>query len=520
MADDGFLSGSLQETIVAALVYNTDGHTRITAKLVDLNWFEDPYREIMERVLKHWRANNEAPGEAHIDDVLDFVLDDTQHKKYNLYSRILERIARLNQTLNTNYVYNRLFEFARRQNLKRAIFEAGTILSQSTEPDDYDKVESILAGVANFQRDQYDLGFSLAQTDRSLKFLENEDGVDRITLGIRELDQEGIGPGRGELFLLIAPRGRGKSMLLHHIGRRAIDDAKWNALHITLENSAEATAQRYFQSSFAFATRNNPDGITVISKDDEGRVVEFLRKENPAIVLLNRDEQRKFINKKLADMESINDNRLRLLRIKEFPTGDLTYEKLEAFLDHLETIDNFVPGIILLDYPDLMNYDRRYDPRYGIGRLYQQLRGLAVKRHIAIVAVSQSNREGESAKLVESYHTAEDISKIATADYVLTYNQTKQEHELGVARLYVAKARNEKQWFTVLISQNYAAAQFMVEDSAKMTKKEAYTDILDKAGSMPVESEPEINPKANGKDRGWTITIDGTATEVDDAGTS
>ena len=230
-----------------------------------------------------------------------------------------------------------------------------------------------------------------------------------------------------------------------------------------------------------------------MSKDDQGRVVEFLRKENPAIILLNRNEQRAFINKKLAEMEDVNDNRLRLLRIKEFPTGDLTYEKLEAFLDHLETIDNFVPSVLLLDYPDLMAYDRRYDPRYGIGHLYQQLRGLATKRHIAVVAVSQSNREGESAKLVESYHTAEDISKIATADYVVTYNQTKQEHELGVARLYVAKARNEKQWFTVLISQNYAAAQFVIEESARMTKKEAYTDILDKAGSITVENTTEVD---------------------------
>lgn len=497
MADDGILSGSLQETIVAALVYNTNAHTRITAKLVDLNWFEDPYREVMERVLKHWRANNEAPGEAHIDDVLDFVLNDPQHKKHSLYTRILERIARLNQTLNTGYVYNRLFEFARRQNLKRAIFEAGTILSQSTEPEDYDKVESILAGVATFQRDQYDLGFSLAQTERSLSFLDAEDNSNRLKLGIKELDDEGVGPGLGELFLIIAPRGRGKSMMLHHIGRRAIDHMQWNVLHITLENSAAATSQRYFQSSFAFATRNNPDEVTVISKDDQGRVVEFMRQKNPAVVLLSRDEQRAFINEQIRELtnrkKGTNNQKLKLLRIKEFPTGDLTYDKLEAFLDHLETIDNFVPSLILLDYPDLMAYDRRHDPRYGIGRLYQQLRGLAVKRNAAVVVVSQSNREGESAKLVESYHTAEDISKIATADYVLTYNQTKQEHELGVARLYVAKARNERQWFTVLIAQNYAAAQFMINDSALMTKKEAYSDILEKAEAIVAKEKSKNN---------------------------
>src|SRR5215203_5170649 len=95
MPDDNVLSGSLQETIITSLIYVTDDNTKIISKLVDLNWFEDPYQEIVEKVLKYWRANNVAPERTHIDDVIDFVLKDSTNRKYNLYHRIIDRLEGL-----------------------------------------------------------------------------------------------------------------------------------------------------------------------------------------------------------------------------------------------------------------------------------------------------------------------------------------------------------------------------------------------------------------------------------------
>lgn len=475
MADDSTISGSLQETILTALVYKTDEHTRTIFRLINTTWFETPYNEIAIKVLEYWRQEDSAP-DVHIDDVLDNVLKDPTHQKYATYSRVIGRLARLSPTLNTKYVYGRVFEFARRQNLKRAIFEAGTILSQSDAPEDYDKVEGILSNVTRFYDDGADLGFSLADMDRSLEYLDREEEIDRLPLGIEELDREGINPGRGEMFLIIAPRGRGKSMFMHHIGRCVMSPrsrGRWNGLHITLENSEKATTQRYYQGHFVLATRETTQGIVLFTKDNRGEVQSIETEDNPAIYQTH-EEQKQFLMKKIPELERA-DHQMSRLRIKGFPTGDLTYDKLEAFLDHLESRHSFIPNVVLLDYPDLMSYDSKHDPRLAIGRLYQQLRGLAVKRDIALVVASQSNREGETAKLVESFHAAEDISKIATADYAVTYSQTKQEQELGIARLYVAKARNERQWFSVLISQNYAAAQFYI-DSANMSKK--YLDLL------------------------------------------
>jgi hypothetical protein len=483
MADDNMLSGSLQETIITALVYANDSNSRIISRLVDLSWFEDPYREIVDKVLQHWRTYGEPPTQSHIDDVLDFALDNPNHRRHTIYNRVLDRLTRLNENLNTKYVYSRLFEFARRQNLKRAIFEAGTILSQSNTLEDYEKVEAIMAEASHYDANPYDLGFALSDS-RALKFLDRND-EDRVPIAISELEKEGISPGRGEMFLIMAPRGRGKSMFLHHIGRHAIGPVgrgKWNVLHITLENSEDATAERYMHNRFNITSKEDARITDLETDKTNGKVIGFTRRKSDSKYFSNPELQREFL------AGSINGE-LDSLRIKEFPTGDLTYDGLEAYLDHLEGIAGFVPNMILLDYPDLMSYDRRHDPRLGLGRLYQQLRGLAVKRNLAMVVVTQSNREGEKTKTVESHHAAEDISKIATADIVISYNQTRQEYELGLARLYVVKARNQRQWFSVLITQNYAASQFCLE-CAPMNTINNYADLLE---NPTVEQDEEEN---------------------------
>jgi hypothetical protein len=496
MATDNALTTSLQESIIAGLTFITDNNTRLISRLIELDWFEDPYRDIAARCTEYWQRYNKAPEGTHVDDHFDYVLSDPNHKQYQLYSRILRGMLTISASLNTEYVRSRLYEFARRQNLKRAIFEAGTILSQSQSPEDYDKCEAILARVSNFQANQQELGFNLADTSRSLAFLDRDPSVSRLPLQIPELDREGINPGVGELFLFMAPRGRGKSMGLHHIGKIAMNTPGWDTLHITLENSEDATSQRYMQSNFNLAKRNQNDNITEFDRDDFGRVIGFVRSSNPAQSMEPREGEtyesanqrvKDYLYREIAKFEGkYTEQRLSRLWIKEFPSGDLTYDKLEAFLDQLEIVHRFIPRLVLLDYPDLMAFDDRHDPRHGISRLIIKLRGLAKKRSLAMVIVSQTNRAGENAKQVDTEHTAEDISKIATADYALFYSQTKAEHELSIARLFVGKARNERQWFSVVISQNYASAQFCI-DSVKMGKSKEYHKLVD-------DSQPIITP--------------------------
>jgi len=128
----------------------------------------------------------------------------------------------------------------------------------------------------------------------------------------------------------------------------------------------------------------------------------------------------------------------------------------------LENNNRFVPDLLVLDYPDLMDIDKD-NYRLGLDEVYKQVRGICVQRNLAGAVVSQGNRSSERAKKVKNDNVAEAWSKIAHADCVITYNQTEPEHQMGLARLYVSAGRNDEDKITIIISQNYAMGSFVVD---------------------------------------------------------
>jgi hypothetical protein len=134
-----------------------------------------------------------------------------------------------------------------------------------------------------------------------------------------------------------------------------------------------------------------------------------------------------------------------------------------------------VPDMLIIDYPDLMKMDAK-NIRTDTGIIYKELRGLFVRRNIAGVVASQGNRSSMNAKVVRDDQIAEDVSKIATADTVITYSQTEQEKKLGLARLFVSNVRNDEDKYMILISQCYSAGQFALDSTLMLSD---YNDIID-----------------------------------------
>jgi hypothetical protein len=54
---------------------------------------------------------------------------------------------------------------------------------------------------------------------------------------------------------------------------------------------------------------------------------------------------------------------------------------------------------------------------------------------------------------------------VGTSDIIITYSQTAAEKNLGLARLFVDKARHERDKFGILITQSYRTGQFVLEST-------------------------------------------------------
>ena len=308
-----------------------------------------------------------------------------------------------------------------------------------------------------------------------MAFFEHKKPV--IHTGIKPLDDLEIGPARKELFLMIAPPKRGKTWGMIHLAKYALLQ-KYSVLHVTLEMSEERISQRYIQSFFSVSKRQATIRIPIFEVGD-GRL---LRLDYQELERKSFDDEgiRKFIAREIPRRFK---NRPPLV-IKQFPTRSLTMNGLRAYLDSLERSMKFVPDVVVLDYGDLMKIDAN-NLRIDTGRMFQDLRGLAVERDFALITATQGNRESSQAKIVTDAMVAEDYSKIATADNVITFSQTETEREFGLARLFVSNGRNDEDKFSVCISQAYAVGQFCL-DAIRMPTN--YWTVIDRPTS---ESESD-----------------------------
>lgn len=470
MDHDEQLHGALQENVLT-LVCTSDQHCQLVRNAVPSSLFSTfLYRDIVDRVYDYVDRFKKAPGN-HLPDLCEDLLK-TREKGENT-RLILGAIRDLSEGLNEEYVISQLQTFTRQQQLKLGIMQG----AEAIQAGDLEKAEAIIEKSMRGRLSMFEPGLSLDETLKHLK--EGKEDTPRILTGIPELDRYGFGPGRKELHLMLAPPKRGKTWWLVHLVKHALLQ-RWKVLYLTLEVSEEIIGRRILQSLFSMTLRETKDlSNSVFELDKLGRLTGIGREklERPAIT---DPKAMKDLAKKLSGFRQRKN-----LVIKSFPTASLTVPGFKAYLDALEATQRFTPDIVLLDYADLMRVDTN-NYRISLGTLYKELRGIAVERNMALATASQANREGSTAKLIGDTHVAEDYSKIAICDAAISYNQTRDERDLKTARLYVLAGRNDRDRYSVLVSQNYDIGQFVMQ--SRMLDFD-YWNIVQDARNGMVEEE-------------------------------
>ena len=472
------ITGSLQENLLTLAVFDTSSLPLLTSTL-EVGMFEnDFYRNIIREAFQYYKEFKQAPGE-HISDLFETHLTrKASEKEANVYERILQQLFHNKDNVNRDYVLSQLNKFIRQATLKDGI----TAAHQLVKDGKLDEAETKLSESIHSQIKIFEPGLWLTDTQQSLKFLTSP--VQPYPLGIKPLDDIGFGPAPGQLLVILAAPNRGKSQFCVHIAKMCAMQ-RLKVLYISLEMSEEKIAQRFFQSLFAVTKRQGEVIYTKFDKDELDRL-SGLRIESLQRPSLKDEGIEEALRQKMAQFK----NRFKIY-IKRFPTNALSIKGLESYLDGMERFYNFVPDVLLVDYADLLQLDAN-NLRIATGGVYKDLRRIGVERNFAVVSPSQANRLSEDAKVISLKFLAEDYSKAAIADDVVAYCQSSLELRLGLARLFVAKARDEEREQTILISQSYKMAQFCV-DATQISDR--YWSLLD-AHNNPNEPTPPEAPIA------------------------
>lgn len=448
------LSGAMQENVLTLLCFD-DARSKLIRHAVQANTFESTvFRDIASQAIGFIDQYGSSIGE-HLPDTLEHVLKGDDARKATIYKKTLENLFLAKESINGDYVLQQLHKFVRQQNMKSAILKAVEYI----EDGKVDDAEVALETGLKSQIVTFEPGTALGKPDESLRFLDNVDNSGFFS-NITQLDEADCMARRKELLMLLAPRGRGKSWFLVHMAKMAMLQ-RARVVIFSLEMSEERYAQRLLQSLWSVSKRDPQVRVPVLNKDGDGFLSSVDHEELVRQTLTDPN-----IRPYLAQKIRREFKRRPPLFIKEFATGSLTINMMEAYLEGLERFHKFIPDMIIVDYPDLMDLDSK-NLRVETGRMYAALRGMAVKRNAAMVVASQGNRESESARTVTGGMASEDISKLAIVDTCITYSQTPAEKQLGLARLLVEKNRNDTDKFQVLISQAYQMGQFCL-DSVRM----------------------------------------------------
>jgi energy-coupling factor transporter ATP-binding protein EcfA2 len=449
---------SLQESILATLLFSEKAG--VLAGLVEVKHFDDPYRNVASAALDYYSKFKKPPGRAHLDDLFAVQLAD----RNSPVRRILLGLVDLVEGLNVEYVISRVQVFVRDQRIKAALIEANS--RYEVGGDEETRAEEIETIFSDALRERVGPTFDpiFANQDRILDFLTQVDKNEGYSLGISQFDDLGLRLKAKELLLFLAPKGIGKSWFCNHVGKKCIEQGA-KVAHLTLENSKEITAQRYFQSFFNGALTNE-DVVYTKLRFKDGWLVGRERSDRKKPAIAFNDPRAKRLLREEMKWWGL---RLGNLVIEQYPSGRLTVRQVESWLDFLESNHNFIPNVLIIDYPRLMRMSAD-NLRIDIGQTFVELRGIAVSRNLALVCPHQGNRSTIGARRTRSKEAGEDISVIQTADTTVSMSRTDAEEALGLARLSVEHSRNTPGGIEIVITQSYATGQF-IRESAKMTRE-------------------------------------------------
>jgi len=328
------------------------------------------------------------------------------------------------------FVKDKSLDFCKKQAMREALEKAVELIATDNIDSVVDLMKNALAAgtPAAIGHDFFE--------DTEARFIKTRRQT--CPTGLPQIDAQDIlngGLGRGELGVVIAPTGVGKSHFLVQMGAEALRAGK-NVVHYTFELSETAVGLRY------------DSNLCEISSSD-------------------------VIDRKEEVLEYYKQNSLGRLIIKEYPTGTPSVQTIRNHIEKL-LLKSFVPSVIVIDYADIMKSSRKFDSlRHELKLVYEELRNMAMDLNVPIWTASQANREASNAEIVGLENMSEAYGKAMVADVVLSISRKPNEKATGAGRIFVAKNRAGRDGMIFPMTIDTSMSKFRLMDTNEMSLDDA-----------------------------------------------
>lgn len=339
---------------------------------------------------------------------------------------------------NLDFIQDNFIRFATRNKVTSAILDAAKILhdkGDQVKESDYDHIQDLLTEAMSIKSKESEGVLFSDVADDPVTFIKQSNRYDPSTViktGIRSFDNRHIagGPIPGEMYVVSAPPGRGKSTLLVNIGASALLQGK-DIIHIFVGDNTEA------------------DGVLRYSSRLTGVPM--------SQIMMNSELY-------LPRWSSLKERfKLGNLVIQSYPIGGPSISDIRSFITKNIIQRSIDPKILILDYVDNCRRNYNLTSYDDFGAMYAQLKSIAEEMGLIIWTASQPKQETWDSDTPAGLNSLADSSKKQHhVDAMITLSKVSENSY----KLYVPKMRRGASDFSIDLTVEHDKS--MIRESIPM----------------------------------------------------
>ena len=301
-----------------------------------------------------------------------------------------------------SFVQVKSLKFCKQQELQKAITKSQKILD-SGEFENYDKLEELVRSALQVGEN----GNKIEDVFQNLEDVLNEDFRHPIPMGITGIDKllKG-GLAKGELGVILAPTGVGKTTVLSKIANSAFNNG-YNVLQLFFEDNPKVIQRKHF----TMWTGIPPDELP-----------------------LHREEV-------LEKARQVKEEMTNKLFLKKLPSDQFTMTQIKNMIRKM-VADGHKIDMIVLDYIDCIVPDRNMGDEWkSEGSVMRGYEAMCHELGVVGWTATQGNRSSISSEVVTTDQMGGSIKKAQVGHVIISVAKTLQQKEMNLATIAITKSR-------------------------------------------------------------------------------
>ena len=394
-----YLGNTFQLQLLNQIILDKDfSHSIID--VIENNYFENKYfKIIIQMIREYYTKYDHTPSFETLEQITKSELQQEIASKI-----VLDTIKKIKDAPidGVAFVQEKALKFCKQQELQKVMTKAQKIIDGG-EFENYDALEEMVRGALQVGAKDTSSMDVFSNIDQVL----DEDYRHPIPMGIPGIDRllKG-GLAKGEIGVILAPTGVGKSTILTKIANHAFNLGN-NVLQIFFEDNPKVIQRKHY----TLWTKIHPDELS---------------------------EKRDEVIKKVKDIEESMPNKLIMNKL---PSDTVTMSQIKNQIRKMVADGNKI-DMVLLDYIDCVVPDKNLGDEWkSEGSVMRAFEAMCHEMDLVGWTATQGNRSSISSEVVTTDQMGGSIKKAQVGHVIITVAKTLQQKEMKLATIAITKSR-------------------------------------------------------------------------------